>query len=87
MSKKNKKEILLRGEGIHQHALVGDFMVVRAENDAHAIEVRKESKLVHEKPNGDFGEHNTLVVEAGQFQMGVQVEYNPFTQNVTRVWD
>lgn len=86
MSKnKKKKEILLRGEGIHQHALVGTFVLVG--EDTPEVLVKEECDLVHEKPNGEFGEHNTLKVEAGDWQMGKQVEFNPFTQTTTRVWD
>jgi hypothetical protein len=49
--------------------------------------VDEDSELRHEHPNGSFGEHKTLKVDKGQYRMGLQVEYNPFSQQVSRVWD
>ena len=51
------------------------------------VEVSEESLLKHEKPNGSFGEHKTLKIEQGKWVMGKQVEYNPFNQTISRVWD
>jgi hypothetical protein len=84
-----RKTILL-GEGIHQHTLVGKFEM---ENDTivkdfATIKVKETTMLEHEKPNGGWsGEHKTLVVEQGKWVMGSQVEYNPFNESVSRVWD
>jgi hypothetical protein len=46
-----------------------------------------EAKLIHELPNGTFGEHNTLNVESGEWVMGKQVEYDPMNRVTTRIWD
>ena len=84
--KSKKKHTLLKGEGVHQHTLYGDFKI-GDENDFVKLEVVKESLLKHEQPNGSFGEHQTLKIEKGDWSMGKQVEYNPFNQKITRVWD
>ena len=47
----------------------------------------EETDLIHEQPNGKFAEHNTLKVEVGEWVMGKQVEFNPFNQSVSQVWD
>lgn len=86
MTKKNR-HILLRGEGIHQHVLHGDFMVENEERDFSEIVVNKDGLLQHEKPDGSFGEHHTLPIPKDDYVMGRQVEYNPFDRTVTRVWD
>lgn len=86
----HKRKTILLGEGVHQHTLVGKFEM---ENDTIVkdfapINVKEDSVLRHEKPNGDFSnEHKGLQVETGNWIMGQQVEYNPFTQSVSRVWD
>lgn len=87
MKKRTKKQTLLLGEGIHQHTLYGDFKIEPKPNDFAQFSVLEESLLKHEKPNGTFGEHKTLKVEKGDWVMGKQVEYNPFSQTVSRVWD
>jgi hypothetical protein len=44
--------------------------------------------LIHEKPNGGWsGEHKTLPIAVGGYVQAMQVEYNPFSQTVSRVWD
>ena len=84
--KSKKKHTLLKGEGVHQHTLYGDFKI-GDENDFVKLEVVKESLLKHEQPNGSFGEHQALKIDKGDWVMGKQVEYNPFKQEITRVWD
>jgi D-Tyr-tRNAtyr deacylase len=83
---KKQKHTLLLGEGVHQHTLYGNFMVGN-EPDFTEVNVMEESLLKHEHPNGNFGEHQTLKVESGEWVMGKQVEYNPFNQSITRIWD
>jgi hypothetical protein len=84
-----RKTILL-GEGVHQHTLVGKFEM---ENDTIVkdfapIKIKENSVLRHEKPNGDFSnEHRGLQITKGGYVMGQQVENNPFSQSVSRVWD
>ena len=84
---KKKKHTLLLGEGIHQHTLYGEFSIDTDIVDYTTIEVTKDSLLQHELPNGKFGEHKTLKVDKGTWVMGKQVEYNPFSQKVERVYD
>ena len=84
MKAKNKKT-LLKGEGINQHTLYGNFDA--NDNDFADVLVKEESHLKHETPNGEFAEHKGLMIEKGNWIMGKQVEYNPFTQEINRVWD
>ena len=82
------KHTLLKGEGINQHTLYGDFLIADEVTDFSAFKVSKDSFLKHEKPNGKWSdEHKTLLVEKGGWVMGKQVEYNPFNQRISRVWD
>jgi hypothetical protein len=94
------KRILLKGEGRNQHVLHGTFSaeksgehVLHGEADIAEPEeflrltVTKDSLLKHEEPNGSFAEHNTLQLETGNWVMGKQVEYNPFKQSISRIWD
>lgn len=84
--KQKKKHTLLKGEGVNQHTLYGDF-AVEENTDFAKVEVKKESLLKHEQPDGSFAEHNTLQIEKGDWVMGKQVEFNPFDKKVTQVWD
>jgi hypothetical protein len=86
---KLKKHTLLLGEGIHQHTLYGEFKTDRTnENDFRDVIVTQESELRHEKPNHTWSnEHKTLIIDKGSWRMGKQVEFNPFNQSVSRVWD
>jgi hypothetical protein len=89
MATHTRKTILL-GEGIHQHTLVGKFEMDNDTivKDFAPIKVKEDSVLRHEKPNGDFSEeHRGLQIRRGNKVMGSQVEYNPFSQTVSRVWD
>jgi hypothetical protein len=84
--KQKKKHTLLKGEGVNQHTLYGDFKV-EENTDFAKVEVKKESLLKHEQPDGSFAEHNTLKIEQGNWVMGKQVEFSPFDKKVTQVWD
>ena len=84
--KKRKKHTLLKGEGANQHTLYGNFSIGEQE-DFTDVKVLQESDLRHEQPDGSFGEHKTLKIETGDWTMGKQVEFNPFTETITRVWD
>lgn len=83
---KKKKHTILKGEGANQHTLYGEFAIEEGENYPR-VDVMGRTILKHEQPNGEFGEHKGLVVERGSWSVGMQVEYNPFDQKVTRVWD
>lgn len=81
--KKMKKKTILKGEGVNQHTLYGNFTDIN-ESD---FMMKSDCKLVHETPSGKHAEHETLKVDKGFWVMGRQVEYNPFDKKVTRVWD
>jgi hypothetical protein len=87
MKTTHTKKTILVGEGINQHTLYGKFVTEEQTNDFADILVKEESVLRHEEPNGNFAEHKALKIEQGNWVMGRQVEYNPFSQSVTRVWD
>lgn len=89
---KNKKKsvnqkTILKGEGINQHTLYGNFSAEENHTFFSEIVVKEETELRHEQPNGSFAEHNTLKVDEGKWVMGKQVEYNPFKQSISQVWD
>jgi len=82
-----KKHTLLKGEGINQHTLYGDFVVGDEPRYTNVL-VKEESLLKHEQPNGSFSkEHQTLKIKKGDWVMGKQVEFNPFEGRVTDIWD
>ena len=83
---KKTKHTLLKGEGANQHTLYGDFKIGDEEDYTNVI-VEKESELKHEQPNGKFAEHNGLMITKGNWIMGKQVEFNPFENTISRVWD
>ena len=56
--------------------------------DFPTINIKEPTMLIHEKPNGGWsGEHKTLPIAVGGYVQAMQVEYNPFSQSVSRVWD
>jgi hypothetical protein len=88
MAKRKKtKQTILKGEGANQHTLYGSFSTEDTLTDFAEISVKENSVLKHEEPNGNFAEHKGLQIEQGNWVMGRQVEYNPFDQKVSRVWD
>lgn len=86
MKNKQKKHILLKGEGVNQHTLYGDFQIEEKEEFSE-LSLNSNGVLRHEQPDGSFGEHQPLQIQKGNWVMGRQVEYNPFNQNISRVWD
>lgn len=80
------KHTLLKGEGANQHTLYGDFKVKEKIEFSNLV-VTKDSVLRHEQPDGSFAEHKSLKVKTGDWVMGKQVEYNPFTQTISEIWD
>lgn len=86
MKKPKNKLTILKGEGVNQHTLYGDFSH-REDGETIILDVAEDSVLRHETPSGKFAEHQSLRVEKGQYITGKQVEYNPFSRTITRVWD
>lgn len=87
MKRNTNQQTLLKGEGANQHTLYGNFTTEDKQTEFVDVEVNKDSVLKHEQPDGSFGEHNALAVEQGNWVMGKQVEYNPFKQEITQIWD
>ena len=84
---KKQKHTLLKGEGSNQHTLYGEF-TINEESTFATLEVTKDSVLKHEQPDGSFSnEHQALKIDKGNWVMGKQVEYNPFSRSVSQVWD
>jgi hypothetical protein len=82
-----RKTILL-GEGKNFHSLVGRFEMDDTITDFAPIKVKENSNLHHEQREGVWSEeHKTLPIKQGDWVQGMQVEYNPFSQSVSRVWD
>ncbi len=83
---KSQKLTVLKGEGSNIHTIYGN--IIHSEvMDYMQLDV-KDSILKHEKPNGQFSnEHNALQLPDGKLVTGKQVEYNPFKQEISRVWD
>jgi len=87
MKTKTRKTILL-GEGKNFHSLVGKFEMEDTITDYAPIKVKENSLLHHEQREGVWSEeHETLLVDKGNWVLGIQKEYNPFSQSVSRVWD
>jgi len=88
MAKKSKqnRHVLLKGEGLHQHVLHGEFTIDETTEFSNIV-ITKDGLLKHETPSGAFAEHNTLLVGKGSWVMGKQVEYNPFDETISRIWD
>ena len=84
---KTKRQILLKGEGSHQHTIYGSLTVDEKPADFAPIKVNADSILKHEKPDGSQAEHMALFVKKGNYVLGKQVEYNPFEGNISQVWD
>lgn len=86
MKKPQNKLTILKGEGVNQHTLYGDFSH-EAIGEDFKLHIHEDSVLCHETPQGKFAEHQSLRVEKGTYLTGRQVEYNPFSRTTNRVWD
>ena len=82
-----KKQTILVGEGVHQHTLYGSFKSNNELSDFAELEVLEDTLLKHEKPNGEFAEHKGLMVSKGNWVMGKQIQWNPFTKSNIRILD
>ena len=85
--KTKTRQTILKGQGANQHTLYGEFLIDEQPTAYAELSVKKDSVLKHEQPNGSFAEHKGLQVEKGNWVMGRQVEYNPFDQRISQVWD
>ena len=82
MKKKAKRIVLGEGEIIgHKHILESvTEMEYEEVGDALAFELKSMGILTHD-------EHARMVFPAGQYRSYHQVEFNPFDQTVSRVFD
>ena len=85
--KTKTRQTILKGEGANQHTLYGSFQIEDEPTEFASISVKADSVLKHEQPNGSFAEHKGLQVDKGNWVMGRQIEWNPFDQRVSMVWD
>lgn len=81
-SKQSKKVILATGEGANTHALNSKVPVeyVDMGNQTIKMIVKDQSLITHE-------EHGTIVLEKGVYYKTNQVEFNPFNNTVSYVFD
>lgn len=81
-SKQSKKVILATSEGANTHALNSKVPVeyVDMGNQTIKMIVKDQSLITHE-------EHGTIVLEKGVYYKTNQVEFNPFNNTVSYVFD
>lgn len=87
MKNKSKKLVLGEGEGrdaqgnINKHILECETDIeYQQSNDALAFELKSMGILTHD-------EHARMVFPAGKYVSYNQVEYDPFSGSITRVYD
>lgn len=85
--KKQSKFLMLKGEGIHVHEAEGDLLV-NQKQEFSELYVNSSGILHHKNPlTNSFGEHNPIKLEKGLFVQGTQIEWNPWQQDITQIWD
>ena len=75
--KREKRTVLLKGEGENQHVLYGESVVSQGAN-YRGIKMKGDGLLRHEDPEGRHAEHRSIRIARGEWVMGLQVEYDPF---------
>jgi hypothetical protein len=81
------KTVILEGEGTHRHVIHGDLVLKSQPTGFNRIQLDKDALLCHETPEGEPAEHRSLPLKKGRWIMGKQVEFDPFTKKISRVWD
>ena len=82
-NQKSKRVILASGEGAHTHAVSAKSSIDYTDMGEQAIKFEvhdDEAVVTHE-------EHAKIVLEHGVYYKTNQVEFNPFTQTVSFVFD
>jgi hypothetical protein len=82
-----QKIVILEGEGTHRHVILGEALKQYHPDGFNTLRLKDDAVLRHETPQGTPGEHRSLPLEKGTWVMGRQVEFDPFEQRVTQVWD
>ena len=83
MTQKTKRLVLGEGETVgHKHVLhsSNDIIYDRSDDEGIDFTLKSFGVLTHD-------EHDRMVFEAGDYRSFNQVEFNPFDQTVTRVFD
>jgi hypothetical protein len=82
MNQKSKRLVLGEGEVVgHKHVLESKKDIEFDRTDKHITFMLKSlGVLTHD-------EHDRMVLEAGKYRSFNQVEFNPFDQTVSRVFD
>lgn len=86
----NKQKVLiLKGEGRHEHVLEADVLEYdKKEERLSSVTVGPNGLLTHVDPlTGDLAEHNTIPLEEGTWLVGRQVEWQPFENTISGVFD
>jgi hypothetical protein len=84
--KKMNRVIILKGEGVNEHVLEGNF-TVESGTKGEMYVVDNKGLLVHQTPGGKFGDHHTLPIGKGKWVRGNQVEFNPMDDSISNIWD
>lgn len=77
--KGEKRTVLLKGEGENRHVLYGDSVVSRG-TSFRSVRMKADGLLRHEDPEGRHAEHWSLRIRKGEWVMGMQVEFDPFSR-------
>lgn len=86
--KTTKKLLILKGEGRHEHVLEAEEITYPETEQLSEVHVGKGGLLTHVDPaTGKPAEHNTIPLEQGTWLVGRQVEYNPFDNSISNVFD
>jgi hypothetical protein len=81
-TKQSKRVVLATGEGANTHAINSKTGIIYQEMDNQTIKltVSDRSLITHE-------EHGTIILEPGLYYKTNQVEFNPFNNTVSYVFD
>lgn len=81
-TKKAKRVVLATGEGAHTHALNSKVAVeyIDMGNQTIKMHVKEQALITHE-------EHSTIELKPGTYYKTNQVEFNPFNNTVSYVFD
>lgn len=88
-NQKRQKVTILKGEGVNQHDLEADVLEYKTEKNQplSEIHVGENGVLRHVDPVGKPAEHHAIPIEKGTWLVGRQVEFNPFTNQISGIFD
>jgi len=90
--KKTKNNILARGEGSNHIHVIDKENVDIYENDdlitTHYLKIWNKAEIKHINENtGSQAEHNSIILDTGDYRIIRQREYNPYLKEIERVQD